>query len=167
MSHKHECTLVDPHDGQRCKCSCGATLLGSVVEPRWWMPFGDCALPRDHEGDCIPRKLPAAHSPEKAAVSHRLAALCLYQQAFGFSQEDVSLLREIANAEEKESNRPSYDDLDDAMRPDRAAIREHVSRCRSLASRIEALLPPDPVVVATIAHRGPLPTNYIGGGPQP
>ena len=51
---------------------------------------------------------------------HALAALCLYEQEFGFTREDVDVLRGISRCEFA----PGHDGLD------------------SLADRIEALLPP-------------------------
>lgn len=62
--------------------------------------------------------------PEKR---HMLAALCLDGHPFGFSREDVELLRvTIEVAEDVTRDVPSGD------------------RLRSLADRIEALLPPPP-----------------------
>lgn len=54
---------------------------------------------------------------------HALAALCLHGQPFGFTREDVELLRAVADAIQ-------YDPTEDRV-------------LRSLAKRIEALLPPE------------------------
>jgi hypothetical protein len=58
-----------------------------------------------------------------AADRHALAALALYQQTFGFTREDVEALRKIVR-----ENEPR--DIADSL--------------RSLADRVEALLPPEP-----------------------
>lgn len=56
---------------------------------------------------------------------HKLAALCLHGQPFGFTREDVAVLREFRQASVYEVS----DDEKDA--------------CDDLADRIEALLPPE------------------------
>lgn len=59
---------------------------------------------------------------------HALAALCLHGQPFGFTREDVKVLREI-HRYVRDGIEPcdQYDD----------------SRILAIASRIEALLPPE------------------------
>ena len=52
-----------------------------------------------------------------------MAALCLHGQPFGFTQEDVALLGDLAMI----AGTPMYGEM-----------------ARSLASRIQALLPPTP-----------------------
>jgi hypothetical protein len=75
---------------------------------------------------------------------HALAALCLYQQRFGFSHEDVKLLDALAR---------SYGDAAYAMEQEEdraklaksiAATHRVVDGLESLASRIRSLLPPQP-----------------------
>ena len=67
---------------------------------------------------------------------HALAALCLYQQPFGFSQEDVDLLGRLADYDHGEAAcLDGYDNF-----PEEADRRE--AHTRSLAARIAALLPP-------------------------
>ncbi len=56
---------------------------------------------------------------------HRTAALCLYEQPFGFTREDVDLLRTVVR---EASHREVGSDEKDAM--------------HDIADRIEALLPP-------------------------
>ena len=57
---------------------------------------------------------------------HGLAAICLYGQPFGFTREDVQMLRFLCD-------KAPYDEED--ARLERALL--------SLADRIEALLPPE------------------------
>ncbi|MGE0161357.1 MAG: hypothetical protein AB7T31_18325 [Gemmatimonadales bacterium] len=69
--------------------------------------------------------------PAEGEVTHALAALCLHGQPFGFTREDVRLLRQSARDERAgvtADNRPH---------PDVATAYD------SLADRIEALLPPE------------------------
>jgi len=59
---------------------------------------------------------------EGVMLTHRMAAMCLYGQPFGFTQEDVELLRDWRNG---------------AIGPG------HAEWNRSLIDRIAALLPPE------------------------
>jgi hypothetical protein len=59
---------------------------------------------------------------------HALAALCLHGQPFGFTREDVKLCRLVIPW--------IYQRWDESVRPEMDALE-------SLASRIEALLPPE------------------------
>ena len=61
----------------------------------------------------------------KASVGHALAALCLHEQPFGFTREDVELLQSLDH-----SYLASYIDYKE-------------DGYANLASRIEALLPPE------------------------
>lgn len=65
-----------------------------------------------------------ATTPEGDTLRHTLAALCLYQQPFGFEQEDVSVLQSVL------------------ARLDEGGKRH--ARIASLKARICALLPPAP-----------------------
>ena len=60
---------------------------------------------------------------------HALAALCLYQQPFGFTREDVQLLKE------RFANDHFFN-----LTPAETALS---TRWRSLAARLAALLPPE------------------------
>lgn len=77
--------------------------------------------------DWAAQTLSWAESEVQTVVSsrHGLAALCLYDQPFGFTQKDVRMLRILAQSRVNivTSASPLYD---------------------SLADRIEALLPPAP-----------------------
>ncbi len=66
-----------------------------------------------------------SHTPD---VSKKLAALALAGEEFGFTREDVALLRGLA----------LYDDSN-------AEVRSEYKRLESLAARIEALLPPEDI----------------------
>jgi hypothetical protein len=82
-----------------------------------WMDTGDITI---HNEYCIDRP-------------HALAALCLYGQPFGFSQEDVERLERVGNDYIAWAN--DSDELDRNIEDGFALIR--------LASRIRALLPPE------------------------
>lgn len=70
------------------------------------------------------------------ARRHALAALCLYEQSFGFTQEDVELLRKAWHADDCGALYTLYDhDCQCAVQPAHAQFR-------ALADRIAALLPP-------------------------
>lgn len=69
----------------------------------------------------------ALHDP------HKLAALCLHNQPYGFTHEDVKLCRLAA------TGFLSHHEWGEPSASDRDAARE----LRSLASRIAALLPPE------------------------
>lgn len=58
---------------------------------------------------------------------HALAALCLYQQPFGFTQDDVRLLKDFAAAHREWPNEKQID---------------FASKLESIATRIANLLPP-------------------------
>ncbi len=78
---------------------------------------------------------------------HALAALCLYQQPFGFTAEDVSLLRNTAAIFRKsaiESAAGAVAPDDEAAALAQAFIRSLGEPYESLASRIASLLPPTP-----------------------
>jgi hypothetical protein len=62
---------------------------------------------------------------------HALAALCLHEQTFGFSHEDVVALLDAATSIEEEW-------------PEEHQKWQDVPRLRSIASRLAALLPPAP-----------------------
>jgi hypothetical protein len=66
---------------------------------------------------------------------HALAALCLYQQPFGFTHEDIALLRKLNEANDYAQG-DRFGVLDVEITPDETA------RLQSLASRIASLLPP-------------------------
>lgn len=87
---------------------------------------------------------------------HVHAALALHGQPFGFSRADVRLLRElsrdyIGEAEVSEHTQGTFrpaQSADDGeyhrmWGKNAAACRERSAQCASLASRIEALLPPE------------------------
>lgn len=87
---------------------------------------------------------------------HALAALALYGQPFGFSREDVRIIRKYADAKQADlewtmAHPPHADDWHRAIseagiEPKTlfdALIDREVGPWRSLASRIEALLPPE------------------------
>jgi hypothetical protein len=59
--------------------------------------------------------------------TYALAAMCLYKQPFGFTRQDVEEIRDAARNLEEEFNSPP------------GSIKE----LRSIADRIEALLPPE------------------------
>ena len=65
---------------------------------------------------------------------HVLAALCLHGQPFGFTHEDVAMLRALSWWKEKFRGRAHGEYYDD--------IGTEADRCAALADRIEALLPP-------------------------
>ncbi len=75
---------------------------------------------------------------------HALAALCLYQQPFGFSREDVALLNHYAAWETTAANWcPDgyvFGTMDEINRQDRLA---KANKLTELASRISSLLPPE------------------------
>lgn len=71
-----------------------------------------------------PEGAPWGLNPERP---HASAAICLYGQPFGLTREDVELARTAAEAPDQ-----GYELSDDESR-----------RLRSLAARIEALLPPE------------------------
>lgn len=75
--------------------------------------------------------------PLDSEQRHALAALCLYQQPFGFSQEDVADVRAAADffVDQLRLYKPGRMDSDEGRM---------VVRLRSLADRISALLPPAP-----------------------
>ena len=64
---------------------------------------------------------------------HALAALCLHEQEFGFTREDVNALQEAING--------GYDGMDMIF----WVGEEIVQRLQSLTSRISDLLPPEDV----------------------
>lgn len=66
---------------------------------------------------------------------HALAALCLYQQPFGFTHEDVALLDRL-NRDNDWQPGDARGVIDTSITP------EDTLRLRSLASRIASLLPP-------------------------
>ena len=79
------------------------------------------------------------HWDDPANCHHALAALCLYQQPFGFSQEDVKALRAVLDTN------PTDDSADDGEVVEHWAtweLRAALDRCESLLSRIASLLPP-------------------------
>lgn len=83
-----------------------------------------------HE-NLLGRRLPIEWEPGSVKYlehefRHAIAALCLYGQPFGFTREDVELLRELANDEESPLWPGRYGD-----------------EFNNLADRIEALLPPE------------------------
>lgn len=59
---------------------------------------------------------------------HAIAALCLHEQPFGFTREDVTLLREVAAEGDVGGSRGDT---------------EMIAGFESLIARIEALLPPE------------------------
>lgn len=61
-------------------------------------------------------------------IIHRNAAIALYGQPFGFTREDVKLVRDV----EAVNDSDMY-----------ALSDEYLARYRDLADRIEALLPPE------------------------
>lgn len=67
---------------------------------------------------------------------HALAALALHQQNFGFTHEDVTLLRWLANVRNAGA-------VGDGLADDTAALQRAVD-AGDLADRIDALLPPKP-----------------------
>lgn len=67
--------------------------------------------------------------PELAGERHKLAALCLYQQPFGFTQQDVELIRSASVVAHCDDIGFDEEELDRLQR-------------ESLAARIAALLPP-------------------------
>jgi hypothetical protein len=76
---------------------------------------------------------------------HAVAALCLYQQPFGFTQEDVDALRGVADLGDRKATDLAslpyaYSDLARRHIVEQAAVVS--DRLRSLAARIAALLPP-------------------------
>lgn len=77
--------------------------------------------PTGNLGVRIKHDLWATETPQEC---HTLAALCLYGQPFGFTQEEVTALRESAE--------------------DDHAAYEHHATLRSLAAKLAALLPPAP-----------------------
>lgn len=64
-------------------------------------------------------------------TSHGLAARALYGQPFGFTREDLAVLLEATGAVQYSEELPLYDD------------HYLLVALRSLAARIEALLPPE------------------------
>ena len=67
---------------------------------------------------------------------HRLAALALHGQPFGFTREDVIALRHLAELDVEDEGPSGY-----GWRSD--ALLHSQSLAASLAARIEALLPPE------------------------
>lgn len=67
---------------------------------------------------------------------HALAALALHGQPFGFTHEDVALLRKLDRAND-------YTPHDEFGIIDEQMTGDETQRLRSLAKRIAALLPPD------------------------
>jgi len=72
--------------------------------------------------------------PMDARYRHALAALCLYGQPFGFSYEMVDTILDVALYEVENGTYPSTSPWS----------AETLAVLRSLASRIESLLPPAP-----------------------
>lgn len=84
--------------------------------------------------------------PMAGRDAHAAAALCLYQQPFGFTHEDVKLLRDTAALYRSTTlePKPGASDEDERAR----LLAEHFVRYlaepyESLAARIAALLPPE------------------------
>lgn len=84
---------------------------------------------------------------------HKLAALCLHQQSFGFSRADVEALTEIATDLMQEAAVSEERVLAGETLEDRGlwgtnaqACRDRADKFYSLASRISALLPPEGTV---------------------
>jgi hypothetical protein len=68
----------------------------------------------------------------------QVAASCLFGQTFGFSREDVELLREAAEA----IHFGTQEEVGLLTRKDAKEMRVDRDNLSSLADRIEALLPP-------------------------
>jgi hypothetical protein len=84
------------------------------------------------------------------AKRHGLAALCLYGQPFGFTQEDVAELRDVAESWEQEAaisdehqgGAGARDDDRGMWGKNAEACRRRAAINRSIADRLAALLPP-------------------------
>lgn len=94
---------------------------------------------------------------------HAAAALCLYGQPFGFTREDVELLRRAAiGLQQLLADTPLLLDgattrtAVTAIAHSNAEIRDRLERYTSLADRIAALLPPADDGSARIAPPRPL-----------
>lgn len=87
-------------------------------------------LQRDSTGDdaFLEFPIPADDRSEYFGRPHEIAARCLYLQLFGFTREDLTLLREAIQTCASEWR--MYD------------VEADVAKLNSLADRIEALLPP-------------------------
>lgn len=101
----------------------GGVDLTSPTEPRVSIDVRDDGLTLTQELSAIGIEL---------RHRHLLAALALHDQPFGFTWEDVDLLRQIA-ADDK----PSYD-----LRVADGGVIEAEKRLNALADRIASLLPP-------------------------
>ena len=111
-------------------------LFESALTPQEWR------FMRIDSGEGLERLAYLAHDGSQVVIPNplgaegqmrqALAALCLHEQPFGFSWEDVSKLRE--DAETQAIREGSYNNI----RPG-----SHAGWMISLANRIEALLPPE------------------------
>ena len=69
----------------------------------------------------------------RPGTTHGVAAYLLHDQSFGFTREDVEVLEGLVVALNRAGQLPSEPGLSEF----------YVPHCRSLADRIEALLPPE------------------------
>lgn len=91
--------------------------------------FRRVAMMREFAG--YPNQTPVGGNTQK------LAALCLYQQPFGFSHEDVTLIEDAAGL-------TGTAHREWCVPGDQCTCLEDMARLRSISKRIKDLLPPKP-----------------------
>ena len=116
------------------------------------------ALTPDEWQDAIDRCTPRPDKPVDLSVAwnwidvkckgndpHALAALCLYQQPFGFTQEDVKFITAFVATVMPLARRAQHivGASAEANAEHEAAVQEIERFFASLSSRIAALLPPE------------------------
>lgn len=100
-----------------------ALFLDGLRSPVGWIE-GGCVWDRGRDADTLDE------DSRKSEAAHGAAAMLLHGQPYGFTREDVELLRDEIGAE--------WDRID--TREEWNAL---AARFTSLADRIEALLPPE------------------------